>query len=478
MASSSRSRRSSRSRSNSLTPSFAPRTLALPGYLAAAIVLGGASAAGLIPNLLLQLGGAALLFLAFLRPSHRPAARAEKMLVWMGVAFVAVALIQLIPLPASLWPSLGGRASVAHGFTLIGAPLPALPLSLDPMATVASLLSVTVAAGMFVLVRRADDRQLAAFAVTLTVMAALSVVLGLIQLVNGQNSPLYLYTNTNRGQPVGFFANSNHLATLVLSAMPFLAALVATARARGGEKVGGGAADTIVLGALAVILLLGAVVDGSIAGLGLLVPTLLGSFFLIRRGRDRRPLLIGAAVLLVLVGVFVVLAFNSPILDGYAKTSIDAGPTSRIGFYQHGIAAIGAYFPFGTGLGSFVSVFPAFENPQAVDSIFVNHAHNDYIEIALELGLAGIVLIVAFLVWWMWRALAIWRDRDSGLLPRAATISSAIILAHSLVDYPARTAAILAIMVGCCAIMARPTRTPPPPPPVDEDAAPARHLAA
>ena len=399
------------------------------------------------------------------------------MLVWLGVAFVVVALLQLIPLPSTLWPSLPGRGSVAHGFTLIGAPLPALPLSLDPAATIASLLGIAVAAGMFVLVVRADDRSLAAFAVTLAVMAAVSVVLGLLQLVNGEHSPFYLYTSTNRGQPVGFFANSNHLATLVLTAMPFLAALVATARAR-DDRVEGWAADTILLGALAVILLLGVVVDGSIAGLGLLLPTLVGCYLLIRRGRDGRLLLIGAGGTLLLVAVFVIAAFNSPILSGYAQTSFGAGSTSRLGFYQHTIVAIGSYFPFGTGLGSFVSVFPAFENPQQVDAIFVNHAHNDYLEVVLELGLAGLVLIVAFLAWWAWRALAIWRDPDSGLLPRAASISSAMILAHSLVDYPARTAAILAVLTACCAIMARPGRIPPPPPSPDEDAAPARHLAA
>src|SRR3569833_751021 len=185
-------------------------------------------------------------------------------------------------------------------------------------------MSAEVDAGMFILVRRADDRSLAAYAVTLPVMAALSVVLWLAQLGIGQDSPLYLYTNTNRGQPVGFFSNSNHLATLILSAMPFLAALVATVRGR-GEKVEGWAADTIILGALAVILLLGAVIDGSIAGLGLLVPTLLGSYFLIRRGRDRRPLLLGAAVLLVLVAVFVVLAFNCLFFVGFVLFSFFAG---------------------------------------------------------------------------------------------------------------------------------------------------------
>jgi O-antigen ligase len=477
MARSSRSHRSGRKRQRTVTPSFEPRALALPGFLVAAIVLGGATSAGVIPNLLLQFAGAGLLFYAALRPLQRATTPAERMLIWLGVAFVVVALIQLIPLPSSLWATLPGHAQLAHGFTLVGAGVPSLPLSLDPAATITSLLSVVVAAGMFVLVTRADDRSLAAFALVLAVMAALSVVIGLVQLVNGDTSPLYLYTNTNRGQPVGFFANSNHLATLVLTALPFLAALVATVRAR-DDRVEGWAADTIMLGSLGVLLLLGVVVDGSIAGLGLLLPTLLGSYFLVRRGRDSRILLIGALVALLLVGVFVALSFNSPILAGYAKTSLDAGPTSRLGFYQHTIAAIGSFFPFGTGLGSFISVFPAFEDPHAVDAIFVNHAHNDYLEFVLELGLPGAILIVAFLGWWIWRTVAIWRDADSGLLPRAATISSAVILAHSLVDYPARTGAILAVMVACCAIMARPGRIPPPPPLANEDAAPARHLAA
>ena len=472
MARSSRSRRSRRS----VAAPGAPGALLLPAYLAATIILGGATSAGAIANLLLQLAAAGLLFFAALRPLHRALSGAERGLVWLAGTFVLVALLQLIPLPASLWSSLPGREPLAHGFALLGSAVPPMPLAIDPAATIASVLGTLVAAGFFVLVVRADQAGLTGFAVALTALAALSAILGIAQLVNGSDSPLYFYASTNRGQPVGFFANSNHLATLLLTAMPFLAALVASARTR-GDRVEGWAADTIVLAAMGILLLLGVVVDGSIAGLGMLLPTLIGGYFLVRRGGGRRPLLIGAGAMVLLVGIFVALAFNSPILAGYAQTSLDAGPTSRIGFYQHSVAAIGHYFPFGTGLGSFVSVFPAFEDPQAVDSIFVNHAHNDYLEVMLELGLPGIILIVAFLGWWAWRAVAIWRDGESGLLPRAATISSAIVLAHSLVDYPARTAAITAILVACCAMMARPGRTPPPPL-AEEDATPARHLAA
>jgi O-antigen ligase len=84
----------------------------------------------------------------------------------------------------------------------------------------------------------------------------------------------------------------------------------------------------------------------------------------------------------------------------------------------------------------------------------MNHVHGDYIELALETGLPGIVLILLFLLWWGRRTVAIWRAVEPDHFARAATIASAAILAHSLVDYPLRTAAISAVFALCCALMA------------------------
>ncbi|MEQ3659328.1 MAG: O-antigen ligase family protein [Glaciecola sp.] len=45
-------------------------------------------------------------------------------------------------------------------------------------------------------------------------------------------------------------------------------------------------------------------------------------------------------------------------------------------------------FPiFGTGAGSFYSVFPAYQNAEVLD--FYDHAHNDYLQFAIEYGLLG-----------------------------------------------------------------------------------------
>jgi O-antigen ligase len=76
------------------------------------------------------------------------------------------------------------------------------------------------------------------------------------------------------------------------------------------------------------------------------------------------------------------------------------------------------------------------------------------LEVALELGIAGIVLMLLFLIWWgvaVWRA---WRTAEAGPFVRAASIASAAVLIHSLVDFPLRTAAIAACFGMFAALLA------------------------
>jgi len=74
----------------------------------------------------------------------------------------------------------------------------------------------------------------------------------------------------------------------------------------------------------------------------------------------------------------------------------------------------------------------------------------------LETGLFGLLLVLLFLYWWCRRTITVWRAEDRNYFACAATIASGAILAHSIVDYPLRTAAISAIFAACCALMADP----------------------
>jgi O-antigen ligase len=89
-----------------------------------------------------------------------------------------------------------------------------------------------------------------------------------------------------------------------------------------------------------------------------------------------------------------------------------------------------------------------------VNRTWVIHAHNDYAEIALEGGLPAVALMIMFLGWWGTGAARVWRAQDGGTFARAASIASAVILAHSLVDFPLRTAAISVTFAMCLALLA------------------------
>src|SRR5205814_3380001 len=94
-----------------------------------------------------------------------------------------------------------------------------------------------------------------------------------------------------------------------------------------------------------------------------------------------------------------------------------------------------------------------YEDHGRVTSTYVIHAHNDYAELALEMGLPGIVLLFLFLAWWIAAAWRAWRSVEAGPYARAASIASAAVLVHSLVDFPLRTAAIGASFAMCLALL-------------------------
>jgi O-antigen ligase len=110
--------------------------------------------------------------------------------------------------------------------------------------------------------------------------------------------------------------------------------------------------------------------------------------------------------------------------------------------------------PFGSGLGSFRDVYPLYERAAQVTTTYAVHAHNEYIELVLELGLPGVLLILLFVGWWAYRVWRVWRSAEAGPFARAAAIASAAVLIHSFVDFPLRTAAIAGCFGMCMALLA------------------------
>jgi len=117
-----------------------------------------------------------------------------------------------------------------------------------------------------------------------------------------------------------------------------------------------------------------------------------------------------------------------------------------------------ASHPFlGSGFGSFATAFPRYR--VFYDGFFINHAHDDYLELLLEMGLAGFSVAVWFIV-------VLYREGLRNLRPArfspAALISIASLagctglLAHSFIDFNLHIPANAALFYALCVIATAP----------------------
>lgn len=462
-----------------------PYDFALPLYLLLCLLLGGASAAGALANALLQFVGLAIIVWHALNPSLRALSSPGRALGVLILVYLGWLLLTLVPLPASLWSVAGGRQFLVDSFAVLGLAAPVRPLTLDPDRTIASALSILPFLAVLTLTLASSDRARETALLVVIAVAALSILIGAMQLLGGGDSMWYFYRITNRGSAVGFFANSNHLATFFLMALAFTAALAARAR-NAGSRSRKASRHWPLIGVF-ILVMCGLVLNGSVAGLLLAVPCTFGCALLYLRGIGRplpmRPALAGVAILAALVLVLAIgpmrqVLFDNALTAGAstAKREVSMALTTK---------AAGDFLPFGSGLGTFRWLYTRYEDASTVTIEYTNHTHNDYLEFALELGLIGIGLMIVSLAWIGARARAVWAGTDpEGSIARASAIALAMVLAHSIVDYPARTAAIAAMVALSIGILRAPQprrgRKAADDGVIEEKAAPerARHLSA
>jgi O-antigen ligase len=407
--------------------------------LFACLILGG-SAQGIWQNALLQLVGLGIIAWAAAAPAEEPLpARTRPLLLLFGAA-VLIVVLQLVPLPPSLWAH-GSRVRIAEGYQILGRPVPSLPISLTPYESLSTLLCLIPPLAMFCAVVRLRAYRPSWLAAALLAGAVAGIMLGALQVASASaGTRWYLYPQTNVGAGVGFFANANHMADLLVIAVPFVAAIAAAGRTRNLQHYSGLLA---ILAGLVLVVVVGIALNGSLAGYALALPILAASaLIIVPPGHSARRWIIILAGLSVVASVA---AMASSSIGG-TKVGQDASTSvqSRQQILGTTAKAIADHMPWGSGLGSFVKVYRLYESPDTVTSEYVIHAHNDYAELALELGIPGVVLLLIFLGWWIAAASAVWRTGEAGPYARAAAVASAAILIHSIVDFPLRTAAISA----------------------------------
>jgi O-antigen ligase len=336
---------------------------------------------------------------------------------------------------------------------MLRTPVPSLPITMAPHLTLSSAVWLLPALAVLVGITRLGFFKPSRTAWAVIAGTSAGVLLGALQMASGgsEDSPWYLYRINNNGVATGFFANANHMATLLVVSVPFIAALLVSSRKKYSKAQW--SAIVVALGGALAVVVLGIMLNRSLAGMGLIIATGVASYVM---AKPTGPMPKRVLALLPLLFIATAGLVYSGAVDQDMTADAKSSVVPRQAIFSNSIKAARDFFPVGSGIGTFAEIYPAYENPKAVTRTYINHAHNDYIEIVLEMGLPGAVLLVLFLLWWLTRTLQIWRSDNRDHYACAATIASGAILAHSLVDYPLRTAAIAAVFAACCALMSEP----------------------
>lgn len=378
---------------------------------------------------------------------------------WLLIGFgvvAATAALHLVPLPPPIWEGLAGRVDAQAVDALVGLENIWRPVTLTPMNAWHALASLFAPAAILLLGIQLNRDDLYRLLPVLIALGALSGLIGMLQVIGSPEGPLYFYRITNNGAAVGLFANRNHAATLLACLFPMLAVFAATTKGKIDEQN----RRRVFAFAIAIVLVPLILVTGSRSGLilalvGLGMAPLLISQPLARKGpkqggvpSKRQFVTVFAALAIVCVGLLTIFFSRAEALDRFFAES--TGVDNRNDFWLVSLDLFWKYFPVGSGSGSFVEVFQIAEPTRLLDATYLNHVHNDWIEIAVTFGLPGLTMAAIGLLFFVRRTFIVWRKMDgarrSVVFARLASFLIAMLALASLSDYPVRTPTLMCVL--------------------------------
>ncbi len=431
------------------------------GCVYAAVLIGGASRVDVLMQIVPQLAGLVVLIVALwlwkgVDASLRPA-------VWFVLAVVALIAIQLVPLPPSLWMTLPGRSLLADAATLSGFPQPWRPISISPDMTIAALLGFLPSAAIVFIWPQLSKHAKRGVMTHFVVLGLVSAALGVLQLAGGSESVFRFYAVTNSENAVGLFANRNHHALFMAAILPMLAHWAVLNRQNNGVAMRRYSAMFAAL-----FLLCSIIVAGSRAGLFLGVLGVLYFSWIVplsgsgamdgakSKAQPFKPKALFArfAFPLSALSITAVAAYlaRATAIDRLAAG--DVGTELRAKVIAPITIAIKDMFPIGTGFGTFDRAYRIYEPAALLKKTYLNHAHNDFLEVVLEGGAIALILCGVFLIFWAVRSWSIWfrwdADRKATKFARVGSLVTGAVMISSVGDYPLRTPAIAALFTIAC----------------------------
>ena len=406
----------------------------------------------------LLLFGTQLLLLATLyawrHAGHAARARLHKFRWPIGLlaAYAALLAVQLIPLPAPLLGLLSPEAlRVQQG---VGA---TRQLSLDPSATTvyATLGFAYLSIFIVTLLTVRDTKRLDTLAYAIVLSGLLQAILGILLFSAGATYRIF-FSSVFHSRVIGTFVYHNHFAgymeiCLSVGIGLMLARLGSERGPRGNWRYHLSRVFAFILSPkmrlrmMLIVLVIALVLTRSRMGnTAFFAAMLIVGVISIILSRKRAPATLGLIASLIIIDILVIGTWVGleKVVTRVQETTLQTSGQREESVEQrqdaasHALNLINDFPLFGTGGGSFYESYVRYKNPGA--TIWFDHAHNDYIELAADNGLIGLGLLGAFVLLSIGCGVVILVKRHSSL-PRGMAFGGLMamvaLVIHSFVDF-------------------------------------------
>jgi len=350
------------------------------------------------------------------------------------LAFHALVLFQLVPLPAFLLRRLS-PGSFAHYHDRLLVPVDRFwPISVSPPDTLRGLCFLAGFSLLFGAVYRefADERWRRRLAYMVVLVGLFMTLVGLVQSAYGTKA-IYGVIHTIYDWAVfGPYVNRSHFAGYIVMAIPLAVAFALEAlgglrrdwrsRRLGFLALGGTAANAFVRRAVeSMMLIVGLFASQSRGGVVAFGASMAALPF---TSRHRRAA--AAVVLLVALLGLPWLGF-SEIIQGFKSRGIQG---SRIDLWRDMLPMFPSFPLLGSGFNAFGTAYAPYQTVWRSD--FIGEAHNDYLQVLFDTGLLGAGLFAALWVGTFRTAIRAGGRSALGVGLFGALLALAV---HALVDF-------------------------------------------
>lgn len=394
--------------------------------------------------MLLEIIGLLLLTIHFWRhPVFSTVYRPVNIFIWLSLGLM---ILHLLPIPFSVWSELPGRALYAESLTWLQ--LQDIPtktyISLIPDETRIALLSLIPVLAIFFSATTLPLDKVKMLVMVFLGISVFEAALGLIQ-YSSNNSIFFFGIAPNFQSAQGTYLNRDHFAALMEMSLPIAIGLTMYTvgqKYRATEENDSSwikMHETLIFGALAILILLGGIFSRSRSGVFLIIVAVLLSSIAFARHIGGKHSSSMTTLLGTIAGSVAISIGLAPILSRFVNE--DHLADGRWEIFSNTIIGIKKFFPFGSGLGTFPDVYRSFQPIEQFN--FINHAHNDYLELLFETGLSGVTIIAMFFALYIYGWIKLWHKRWDRFhyIQTGAGIGIGLILIHSLTDFNLHTPA-------------------------------------